>query len=474
LVQVASKVLGTVFGLLAIALITRYMGSSGFGRYSTVIAFASVFAIVADLGLTLVTSQLINKKGAEEGRILSNLFAFRLVSAILIMAPAPLLVLLMPYGAEVKQGVWLASLAFLLTSLNQVFVGLFQKHLRTDRIAVAEISSRLLLAIGVWYAINQNWGLVGILCVTVLANLLSFLVHIWFSRRYAAIGLRFDWPIWREIMSKSWPLLTTIVLNLIYLKADIIILSLLKSDHEVGLYGAAYKIVDVLVSLPFMFAGILLPIMVAHWSAGRMAEYRLVWQKFFDYTVILVLPLVAGGIVLAEPIMRLVAGRDFEGSGGVLRVLMLAVGAVFMSCFYTHTMVSFEKQRKLIAFYLFTALTALPLYYVLIVRYSYYGAAWATVYSEAAMLAGSVWVVWRTAQLRPRLKLALISLISSVLMALLIWPVLPWLQSSVQTVLAVVLGLVIYLVAMILMGGLNKSDLAMLSNKQAAPTITYE
>ena len=474
LVQVASKVLGTIFGLLAIALITRYLGSSGFGRYSTVVAFASVFAIIADLGLTLVTSQLINKEGADQDRILSNLFAFRLVSALLIMAPAPILVLLMPYGAEVKQGIWLACLAFLLTCLNQVFVGLFQKHLRTDKIAVAEVSSRLLLAGGVWLAVSLNWGMVGILWVTALANLLSFALHAWFSRSYARIRLRFDWPLWREILSKAWPLLTTIVLNLIYLKADIIILSLLKSESEVGLYGAAYKIVDVLVSLPYMFAGILLPIMVAHWSAGRLPEYKLVWQKFFDYTVILALPLVAGGVVLAEPIMRLVAGRDFIGSGSVLRILMLAVGAVFMSCFYAHTMVSFEKQRKMIVYYLFTALTALPLYYVLISRYSYYGAAWATVYSEVAMLVGSVWVVWRTAGLQPRLKLAGKALASSLLMAVLLWPMLAWMQSSWHTAVGVVAGMAIYLAAMVMMGGLNKSDLAMLSNKRAAPTITYE
>lgn len=45
-----------------------------------------------------------------------------------------------------------------------------------------------------------------------------------------------------------------------YLKTDTLILSLIKSPEEVGLYGAAYRIIDVPTTLPYMFAGIILPI----------------------------------------------------------------------------------------------------------------------------------------------------------------------------------------------------------------------
>jgi O-antigen/teichoic acid export membrane protein len=474
LVQVVSKLLSTLFGLLAIALAARYLGASGFGRYSTVVAFASIFAIIADLGLTLVTSQIINKEGADETKILSNLFAFRLVSAVLIMLPAPFLALLMPYGVEVKQVIWLACFAFFLTALNQIFVGLFQKHLRTDKIAVAEVLSRLLMAILMYLTVRGDWGLSGVLWATAGANLLSFLLHWSLSRVYAPITWRFDKEIWVQIMAKSWPLLTTIILNLIYLKADIIILSLLKTEQEVGLYGAAYKIVDVLVSLPFMFAGILLPILVSHWSKGRKTDYQKVWQKFFDYSAMIVLPLVAGGIVLAEPIMRLVAGADFAGAGSVLRILMLAVGAVFMSCFYSHTMVSWEKQKRLIIYYLLTAVTALPLYLILINRYSYYGAAWATVYSEMAILAGSAWAVWREEHLRPRWQLASRALLAAGVMALVLAPMVAWLQSWWQTILAVLIGAIVYVLMAWYLGIISKKDWEMLANKNATPTINYE
>lgn len=463
-IQVAGKILSTVLGLLAVALFARYLGSNGFGRYSTIVAFASVFAIIADLGLTLVTSQLINKNGAEESRLLGNLLAFRLLSAAVLVLPAPLIAQFMPYNAAVKGGIWLAALAFFFTSLNQVFVGLFQKRLRTDSMAVAEIISRLFLLVGVWLAVKYNWGLTGILAVTAVANFFSFLLHCWLSRRHWRLTWHFDWPVWRLIISQCWPLLVTIVLNLIYLKADIIILSLLKNERAVGLYGAAYKVVDVLVSLPFMFAGILLPILVGHWSAGRQREFKIVWQKFFDYTLLLALPLAAGGIVLAEPIMRLVVGPDFNGAGAILRILMLAVVAVFLSCFYTHTMVAWARQKKMIIYYLLTALTALPLYFWLISRYSYYGAAWVTVYSEIFILLGAAWAVWRQEHLMPGWHVAGKIFLATIIMALALWPLVQQATGGWRTLAVVVGGALIYVAALIVLRVLRWSDWAMIFN----------
>jgi O-antigen/teichoic acid export membrane protein len=39
IVQVTGKVLGTILGLIVIALLTRYLGTEGYGQYTTVIAY---------------------------------------------------------------------------------------------------------------------------------------------------------------------------------------------------------------------------------------------------------------------------------------------------------------------------------------------------------------------------------------------------------------------------------------------------
>ena len=415
---------------------------------------------MADLGLTLVAGQLINRHHQDQNRLLSNLFAFRVVSATLIIGLAPLVTYLLPYDAEIGQGVWLASGAFWFVALNQIFVSLFQKTLTTERIAIAEIVSRALLALGAWLVVVFDLGLNGVFWVMLLANAVNFLIHYFLSRSLAKISWAFDLIVWRKIISLSWPLLTTIVLNLVYLKADIIILSFLRSEAEVGLYGAAYKVIDVLVSLPFVFAGLILPLLVSHWSSGHHEKYLLVKQKFFDYTVALAAPLTVGGIILAGPIMRLVAGPDFAASGRVLQVLMLAVLAVFISCFFTHLMISREQQKRLIPYYIFTAVTALPLYYFLIVNYGYLGAAWATVYSETAMALGSALALRRLGGVNLHWNVVLRIISATALMSAAVLAMLPIINNQFGwLILAVALGATIYILALVAFGVVNRQDL---------------
>ncbi len=309
IIQVISKIIATLLGLVAIALITRYLGQFGFGQYTTIITFLSFFGIIADLGLTLVTVQMISRPGVNQDKILSNLFGLRLISAILFLGLAPLVVIFFPYDPLVKIGVAVTTLSFFFIALNQILVGLFQKHLRLDKVSIAEVAGRVVLVLGVFMVIKINQGLLGIMATMITASAINFLLLYLFSRTYARIKLHFDFKFWRQIITKSWPLALTIIFNLIYLKTDTLLLSIIKRPSdlgimaEVGLYGAAYKVIDVLITFPFMFAGIVLPILTARWAEGNKQKFKSILQKSFNVMVILAIPLAVGTQFLAKDII---------------------------------------------------------------------------------------------------------------------------------------------------------------------------
>lgn len=86
------------------------------------------FATIADLGLTLITVQMISGEKDNENKILNNLFSLRLVSALIFIGLAPLSVIFFPYSGTIKIGVLIAAASFVFPALNQVIVGLFQKN----------------------------------------------------------------------------------------------------------------------------------------------------------------------------------------------------------------------------------------------------------------------------------------------------------------------------------------------------------
>jgi len=142
LYQIVGKSVSTLLGLIAVALMTRYLGKEGFGNYTTIIAYLQFFGILVDLGLTIVTVQMIAERPAETNKIVSNIMTLRLVSAVIFLGLAPLIIWFFPYASLIKIGVAITTLSFFFITLNQILIGVFQKELRTDKVALAEVIGR--------------------------------------------------------------------------------------------------------------------------------------------------------------------------------------------------------------------------------------------------------------------------------------------------------------------------------------------
>lgn len=458
-IQVGAKVITTALSLIALALTTRYLGQYGFGQYTTAVSWVTFFSIAADLGLTLVTAQLLSQKGADIKKVLSNLFTFRLISGFLIIGLAPIVILVSPYDAIVKQGASVAALAFYFVILSQVFVSFFQRELRTDRLAIADVVGRIVFLIATWWAIQAQVSIIQLLWILALANGITFIIQYLYARREVKFGFAYDKAMWQDILKRSWPLVVTIILNLVYLKADILILSLFHSQAAVGLYGAAYRVIDTLVAIPFLIGGTVLPILATRWQENNKEMFQKIWQKIFDMSSIIAWPIVAGGFILATPIMSLISGDEFAPAGPILKILIVAVGFIFFSSLFGYTMISFNRQKQLITVYLITAVTSLAFYFIFIPKFSYTAAAWITVYSEVIMCICAWRVVKRSSGLFISFPRFFKAFLASALMALVIsLPIFVW-YTIPGLIVTIVAGALTYVGALYLLKGISKEDM---------------
>ncbi|MFA5024606.1 MAG: flippase [Patescibacteria group bacterium] len=467
LIQICGKLVSTILGLFSLALITRYLGQTGFGEYATITTFLTFFAVIADLGLTLVTVQMISGHRDDENKILNNLFSIRLISALFFLGLAPIFVYFSPYSGEVKIGVLITAVSFIFPALNQVLVGLFQKKLSMDRASIAEVASRLALIFGILLTKKLDAGLTGVLLATVASSAISFLLHYLFALKFAVVRLNFDLSLWKKIISKSWPLAITIVLNLIYLRADTLILSFFKGAEEVGLYVAAYKIIDVLTTLPFMFAGLILPILTAAWLENNHPYFKKVLQNSFDFMALVAIPLVVGAQFLGRPVMLFVAGRDFAAAGLILKVLIFAVAAIFLGTMFSHAVIALDKQKKMITFYIFTSLSSLAAYLILIPKFSYLGAASVTIYSEILIAGFSAYCVYKYSHFFPSLIPFTKALLAGCLMGLFLYFFPAQYQNTLGgVILIIILASLIYFIGLYFLGGIKPEDLEAIFKRQ--------
>ncbi len=413
-----AKIIATALGLVAVAIMTRYLGTLGFGQYTTIIAYLHFFGLLADMGLTLVTGQLLAKHPNNENKIINNLFTFRLVTALIFLVPAPIIVLFLPYALAVKIGVFIAVISFLFITLNQILIGFYQKHLLMAKASLAEVGSRAILVLGIFIAVYYNTGLQGIVIATTIASVTAFLINYLLALSYFKLRLAFDKIIWQQIFSLSWPIAITISLNMIYLKSDTLILSLIKPATDVGLYGAAYRVIDVLIMMPFVLAGLMLPQLTKALQKNDKQSFHKIIQNSFDVMAIIALPLVIGAQFVATPLMSLVAGSEFLASGKILQLLIIAAGAIYLGTIFSHVILAIEKQKQTIWAYLLVAVTTLAGYLIFIPKYSYFGAAAVTIYSEILISILIFGITLHYTKFFPNLTIFFKSLIACFLMGL--------------------------------------------------------
>jgi len=452
LIQLVGKALTVILGLLGVALITRYLGVSGFGRLTVLNNFLGIFAVLADLGLTMVTAQMINERLVDKRKILNNLFGFRLFSAVLILAVGLLVAFAVPYYRDLWLILAILAVSYFFIALNQVLVGFLQSELRSDFLMIAEVGGRLLWLVGLVLSRQLGWGLFGVVAVTAVASLIHFVLAWRLADSLAPIRLAFDYRLWREIAGRSWPLAITIILNLLYLRADILFLNWFKGETAVGLYGAAYKVIDVLTSLPFLIIGLLLPLLARAWANGERRRFNFLVGSAVTGLLIIVWPLIVGGQILASPIIQLIAGSDFSAAGPILALLLVAIAGVFASCLFNHILIAINRQKIMIWPYTLVALTAVPAYFFLIRWFSYWGAAAVTVYSELLIAGLSAYQSKKIIGWRWPWLISLKVIVASSVMVAFIWPLRAWAgQGVVRLLLVIVLAVATYSVSLLLL-----------------------
>jgi len=452
IIQFAAKVISIILGVAIVAIMTRYLGAAGFGQYSTVIAYLQLFAIIIDFGLALTIIKLIAKQPEKEGEIANNVLSFRLVSALIFLGLAPLVALFFPYPLIIKIGIAVTAAAFLFNSLNQILVSLFQKNFRMDQNSAAEIGGRVILLIAVIIAAYYNFGLLGMLVAQIVSSFITLAINLAFTQKWFKFRWQFDRQIWRDIILTTWPIAVTITFNLIYYKADTIILSLVRSEAEVGIYGATYRVLEILTQFPFLFVGLVFPILSAAFIAVDWDRYKKVLQKSFDFLAIVAIPMAIGAQFVAKPLMIFVAGPDFSAAGDVLRIIIIAAAVIFMNAIFGYNIVVINKQKVIIPAYIITAIIAVVGYLIFIPRYSYFGAAAMTVFSESLILFFNVLISYRATKILPNLIIFGKALLASLIMAGGLY-----LMRDLNLWLTLLSAIAIYLIALYLLKGVTKS-----------------
>ena len=407
---------GSAFAL--IVLLARVLPAESYGLYSFVVAWLTIFQVLADFGLEPVLVRRLSVAGADRSAILSAGLGLRLGLAL---SSAGLAIALAPWasgeGGTILPIVALGAAALLFLA-QPGFRALLRAELRLDAVFfLASITAALTLTL-VWLAALQEGGLVAIL--------LGYAVAVWSGLVCAGLVVsrsvrfrpRFDLPEWRSLLAECWPVGLNLFVLMLGLRAAAIVLMQVEGAVAVGQYASAARLAEAanLVAEGAMLIVFPLLARVHAESAERLAPLAAGAAR--GLVVALCFVALVGG-ALATELMRLVFGDEFAVAGPALAILLWTAPLSALGSLYANLLLVVGRQRVLLRVNGLVALLLVVLQVVLVPDFGIRGAAFGVLLGSAAghlllflMPATRPWIAPCVRAMAPVMALALASLMA--------------------------------------------------------------
>jgi O-antigen/teichoic acid export membrane protein len=383
---------GTLIGVATAALLLRYLNVEDFGIYAAVGAILGIVGGVTDAGLTAVGGRELSVAATREEReaLLHNLLALRIVATMVGVVAAVAFTLIAGYEHVAVIGAVVGGAGLVLTSVQSMLTVPLWVELRIVSLTSIELLRNVLTLVGVLVLVVAGASLVAFFAVQVAVGLVLIPVTAWLAH----IAIRNARAVRRDVLARlvreTIPLAVAIAMSVIYVRALVVLVSLLSTERETGLFGTSFRIFELLLVTPGIVLSVALPLLSV---AGEEDQRRLAYglQRMTEASLLFsaLLAIVIG--VLADTGIRLIAGPDYADAAPVLRVQAIALVPMFLVQTWQLGLIAGRAQRAM-AFANSVALgVVLVLGIAFIPPWGALGASWAAVAAETA-LAALLWV----------------------------------------------------------------------------------
>ncbi|HKV99910.1 MAG TPA: polysaccharide biosynthesis C-terminal domain-containing protein [Vicinamibacterales bacterium] len=380
--QLASPVLNATFTIL----LARRAGPEILGRYSLLI---TAFLVVDQLRLFGLQRLVTRELAAERPGALELYHGFLRIADIAGVAGAAILaayglsagipaaaVLALAAGLAPSARVWANDAVFLSTGRADY----------TTRVVVIEGSARSLASIAILWWLDAN--LTALSVVYAGGRLLAAGVGARYRRRLVgAVPATSSGPASRRLLPYMPDFFAVTALPLLLLRADVLVVGLTAGARDLGLYGAASKLVAIMLLLP---DGIMLANFARLSRATDISALRRIVTHLAGLALAVLVPMALAVSLLAGRLTSLVYGAPFADSARYLGWLIWSVPLFVLCRTFGDALVATGHQRRLALVIITTGAASVPLYVWLTGALGPLGAAIAYLGSLSILLAASV------------------------------------------------------------------------------------
>ncbi|MEA2268773.1 MAG: hypothetical protein QOC64_1383, partial [Solirubrobacteraceae bacterium] len=395
LLRVVSYLVAMALSIATVPLVVRHLGVVDYGYYVTVSAIIFIIGGFSEAGLTYIgVREYVLLDGPARDRYLRVLAGLRFVLTTVGVAVAVVFAWLSGSPAIVVQGTAIAGVGMLLALSQQTYAIPLMAQLKLGWVSALELLKIALLSACFLVLVLMGAGLLPFFVANIVAGLGMLVATLLVVGRETSLRPAVDLAAWRRVLRDVLPYALAAAVGLIYFRLAVVLMSMIASDFETGIYSTAFRIVEVTATIPWIAVATAFPILA---RAARDDAQRLRYAVglLFEASMI-----VGAGISLAIALgapfaIEVVAGPGFEEAVPVLRLQGVALFTAFIVATWSFALLSLQAYRALLVCNAIAAVVVAGGTLALQPVLGPEGAALATLVGEAALAASYLLVLRR-------------------------------------------------------------------------------
>jgi O-antigen/teichoic acid export membrane protein len=371
----------------------RVIGVAGYGVFSYALNLAGLFTIFSDIGVSSILTREAAKSIDEQKRTQYLSTAFFIKICLLVISIG-LIIFVAPFFTKIKESIPLLPVIAFLLAFDGLrdFATAFLRALEKMEIeAVVKIITNTSIVILGFVAIFISTTSRSFTIGYALGSGFGLIAAIWILRgQFVKVFTHFKKELISPILASAWPFALFGLLGGLMINTDMIMLGWFRSAKDLGFYAAAYKPVQLSWVFPTLLAGSFFPIL-SRLANKDNERFRIVFEKAMAAVLLVALPLVAGGLILSHDIIRIIFGVDYLPAVPVFQILLLTVLLVFPGSLIGNANFCYDKQKKLINYFLLGGIGNVVFNFLLIPVWGTIGSAISTIITQIVSNGFSWW-----------------------------------------------------------------------------------
>lgn len=449
-----------LLALFYFVIIARVVGVEDLGKYTFALAFTTLFAVLADIGLSQALIRESAKNPEKEQSYFSAILCSKIFLGIVTYGLVLVAINLMGYPAQTKAMVYLAGIVMLLDSLTLSFWALFRGRQILKYEAIGIFVNQVLVILSGLFILYFKLPLVYLMIPFLIGSLWNFLFSATLIKKVLKLKLsfRFDRQAFKFLFGIAVPFALIAIFMRVYTYLDSVLLSSLAGDRALGYYSVAYKIPFALQVIPAAFGAAIFPAF-SEYYVSKKDRLKEVFDKAMSALLIISVPMGFGLFSVAEKLITRFYGAEYSPAILVLQILSFGLIFLFLGFPLGALLNACDRQKLNAVLVGLTMCLNIVLNIILIPQLQYVGAAIAFLvshvflFSLALLFARKIIPYSRVALFVTFLK----TIVSASVMAGVIFYLQAW-----KLFLLIPVGVAVYFAVLYLLRGFSREQLGLL------------